>query len=99
MSRYSNVGIRVTDTGKRYCCNVFYPEIELDEDDIYVITTEGDRYDKLAQQFYYDSSLWWVIAAANSVTDADSLVLAPGTQIRIPARPEQYYRAFEDFNT
>ena len=52
---------------------VRYPKIPRSEDDIYVITTIGDRYDTLAFQYYQDSSLWWVIANANGNADKSSL--------------------------
>ena len=98
-NRYSNIKISTSETGKKYYLNAIYPEIELDEDDIYAITVDGDRYDKLALQFYYDASYWWIIAAANDLQESDSIVLTPGTQVRIPAHPEQYIRAFEELNS
>ena len=45
--------------------------------------TGGDRFDTLALQFYGDSSLWWVIASANTSV-RDSIVVKPGVQLRIP---------------
>ena len=66
---------------------VRYPEIPRSESDIYVYTTIGDRYDTLAFQYYSDSTLWWVIANANSKTNKNSLTPPVGTQIRIPANP------------
>jgi hypothetical protein len=51
-----------------------------------VYTTKGDRYDLLAQTYYNDSSLWWIIALSNlNNTAADSLYPNVGEQIRIPA--------------
>ena len=61
INRYSNIGILKSSTGNRYYKTNYYPDIPLASNDIYVITTEGDRYDILAQQYYSDSSLWWVI--------------------------------------
>ena len=91
---YKNIENLKTDKGKRYITNAIYPEIPLTEDDIYVITTGGDRYDTLAQQFYKDSSLWWIIASAN-VSKTDGMVVQPGVQLRIPADPNA---AIEQFN-
>jgi nucleoid-associated protein YgaU len=62
-----------------------YPKISLDFSDIYVYTTRGDRYDLLAQSYYGDSSLWWIISRANPSQTSDSLLPNPGEQIRIPA--------------
>jgi|SRR5574344_368292 hypothetical protein len=98
MGRYSNIGTRKTDDGVEYYKNVIYPEIELDEEDIYVVTTLGDRYDKLASQFYSNVEYWWIIASANGGMNADSLAITPGTQIRIPAYPEQYIIKYQELN-
>lgn len=64
---------------------VKYPEIPLSINDIYVITTEGDRLDLLAQQFYNDINLYWIISSANpDYINYGSLFIAPGTELRIP---------------
>ena len=82
--RYENIEVINSDTsGSQYYVNNVYPEIPPTNDDNYVITVLGDRLDLLAFDFYGDSSLWWVIASANSLP-GDSLVVVPGTQLRIP---------------
>ena len=63
---------------------VKYPEVLLDENDIYVTTVQGDRFDILANQFYQDQSLWWVISIANNFLPQNSLIIPEGIQIRIP---------------
>jgi len=63
---------------------VKYPEVPLDENDIYVTTVQGDRFDILANQFYQDQSLWWVISIANNFLPQNSLLIPEGIQIRIP---------------
>jgi hypothetical protein len=64
---------------------VKYPEIPLSINDIYVITTLGDRLDSLAQQFYNDVNLYWIISSANpDALNLGSLFVAPGTELRIP---------------
>ena len=47
-------------------------------------STIGDRFDLLAQQYYKDSSLWWIISTANETLPQNSLYILTGTQIRIP---------------
>jgi len=87
MARYTQIPIISTpeNTNRRYV-KVKYPEIPRGPQDIYVYTTKGDRYDLLAQTYYNDSSLWWIIALANlNNTAADSLYPNVGEQIRIPA--------------
>lgn len=97
-SRYRVNKVEITETGKRYKINSYFPDIPLSEDDIYIITTEGDRFDILAQQFYGDSSLWWVIPAANSNTKRGTLFPETGIQLRIPANKEQVINLYESVN-
>lgn len=96
-SRYENSTLSRDREGKRFFTNPIYPEIPLSENDIYVITTGTDRYDKLALQFYQDSSLWWVIAMANN-SKTDSLAVKQGIQLRIPTNPGNAVSLFEEFN-
>ena len=86
MARYSRIPITKDDTGTRLYKTVKYPIIPRRENDIYVITTQGDRFDTLAQQFDKDSSLWWIISIANTdKLNQSTLIIPPGIQIRIPA--------------
>lgn len=89
-SRYQ-VNKRFVDksTGKKYLANTLYPDVPVSEDDWYVITTAGDRYDLLSQQFYSTVEFWWVIAVANSLP-CDTLCPEIGIQLRIPANPGAY---------
>ena len=64
-NRYQNIPIEKIN-GKRVYQTTRYPEIPLNENDIYVYTTQGDRFDILAQQYYGDQSYWWVISIANA---------------------------------
>ena len=64
MNRYARIP-QTKINGKVVYTTVRYPEIPLSADDIYVYTQQGDRFDVLAQDFYQDSSLWWVIAIGN----------------------------------
>lgn len=83
MNRYQGIKQQTTSDGITYKSTVIYPEVPLSPEDYYVITSVGDRYDTLAQQFYSDSSLWWIIASANNSQQA-SLQVEPGVQLRIP---------------
>tara|TARA_R110000744_G_scaffold190887_1_gene310092 strand:+ start:336 stop:665 length:330 start_codon:yes stop_codon:yes gene_type:complete len=60
------------------------PTVPLSIGDYYAYTTRGDRYDTLAQIYYGNPSLWWIIAACNPSNSSDSLIPEIGTQIRIP---------------
>lgn len=52
--------------------------------DTYIISTEGDRFDTLAYKYYGKATLWYAIAAANSLANG-SLSIPPGTPIVIPS--------------
>ena len=82
-NRYKTIRRAVTEDGVPYIQNPVYPDIPETSEDIYLITTAGDRYDILAQQFYGNTDYWWIIAAANNST-RDSLYIEPGVQIRVP---------------
>jgi len=97
MNRYKSIDIKLTE-GRRYKSNPIYPNIPPTEDDFYIVSTIGDRYDTLALRFYGDSKLWWIIASANTMTKA-SLVVEPGIQIRIPADKAKAIQLFNQVNS
>ena len=82
-SRYQNSETRKTNDGRTVFRSKIYPNIPLRNDDVYVATESGDRLDTLAQQFYGDSTLWWIIASANNIHDA-VFGFEDGTVLRIP---------------
>jgi len=98
MNRY-NVAqiIQKPDNPIRRYTNIKYPSILRSSLDIYVYTTQGDRYDVLALNYYNDSSLWWVINRANPNQSSDSLYPNIGDQIRIPS-PQRIPNILEDYS-
>jgi len=83
MNRYENIAILKTEKGKRYKKTIEYPIIEKNENDIYIVGMQGDRLDNLANKYYKDSRLWWIIARANNLGKGD-ISVPIGIQIRIP---------------
>ena len=98
MNRYQNIPIIKNSTGTRYYRDNKYPRIPLSVNDIYVITTIGDRFDLLAQQYYGDSSLWWVISIANENLPQNSLYIPVGSQIRIPTNSAEIVTSYTFLN-
>jgi hypothetical protein len=98
MNRYQDIQIIKNSEGTRYYKNSKYPRIPLSINDIYVITTEGDRFDILAQQYYGDSSLWWIISIANEELKQGSLYIPLGTQIRIPSNYSEILISYKTLN-
>lgn len=98
-NRYEPARIRKNKSGSRYFTTTFYPSIPYSLNDIYVITGEGDRLDLLANQYYKDSSLWWIILSANPLIPKDSLFIPVGTQLRIPVNVQNILANYSSFNT
>jgi hypothetical protein len=99
MNRYENIGFsRYSGTGSLFYVNNLYPDVPVTENDNYVITVLGDRFDLLANNFYGDSTLWWIIASANSIP-GDSLYPEPGTQLRIPVDVRSILDQYKSINS
>lgn len=98
MNRYVNIPLTKIN-GKVAYKTVRYPEIPLTSDDIYVYIEQGDRFDVLANQFYQDASLWWIIAAANPQVTFGSLIIPDGIQLRIPAYPTSVINTYNVINS
>jgi len=79
--------------------NIQYPEIPKENGDLYIYATEQDRYDTLADKYYNDQSMWYILALANIDINPNPASLYPplGARIRIPANFELYAARFEAF--
>jgi len=106
MNRYQSIPNIKIDNKLAYQTTK-YPEIPLSDEDIYVYATQGDRFDILANQYYGDQSLWWIISIANTATagtslpsdlSQDSLIIPEGIQIRIPANYVSVLNSFKNLN-
>ena len=72
-----------SETNKSYMESTIYPNIKASDADLYVISEAGDRLDLLAKKYYGNTNMWWIIAVANNLNDANFFV-EPGIQLRIP---------------
>jgi hypothetical protein len=84
-------------TKKKYLGSVLYPKIKPNDNDMYIISQQSDRLDILANKYYNDSSLWWIIAVANNLNDA-SLSIESGIQMRIPSNVSKILNDLEKIN-
>lgn len=82
-SRYRNNEIRRNEDGRRVYRSQIPADIPLRDSDLYVVTQLGDRLDLLADKYYNDARLWWIIAYANNIHDAP-IGLEEGQTLRIP---------------
>ena len=98
-NRLAYIKQKRTKEGKRYYKPIRYPHIPLSINDIYVVTTSADRLDLLADRFYNDIKLWWIISIANrDIIRRDSYALKPGIEIRIPQNVREILRDYEKIN-
>jgi hypothetical protein len=81
--RYNNNITKKTIDGREVYVPRIYPTIPDSPSDLFVATETGDRLDTLAFEFYKDTSLWWIIAAANHIHTAP-IGFQDGTILRIP---------------
>ena len=99
MDRYRNIKTLRNTQGIEYYRGTKYPEIPLSENDIYVITVTGDRLDILANQYYGDSTLYWVISSANPSQSFSSMYIIEGSQLRIPNNVSNVIAAYNALNS
>jgi hypothetical protein len=98
MNRYSISPTLISTSNKRYRGTTKYPDIPLSFDDLYVYVGEGDRFDVLAEQYFNDSKLWWVISIANPSLPQNSYYPPTGFQLRIPSNISSIINEFETLN-
>tara|TARA_B100000902_G_C27286171_1_gene904546 strand:- start:486 stop:767 length:282 start_codon:yes stop_codon:yes gene_type:complete len=81
--RYNNTNKTKDKNNKLYYSPSFVSNIPLKDSDIFVPVSEGARFDMLAQRYYGDSNLWWIIAKANEMGKG-KLGIDVTKKIRIP---------------
>jgi hypothetical protein len=85
MGRYDTANVLKRMGEKRRLSTVIIPTIPRSDQDIYIETTSPERLDKLANNFYGDAKLWWIIAVNNKIK-AGSIYVPSYTIIRIPPK-------------
>ena len=83
MSRYKKTPTKKDANGVRHYSPTLVSNIPLRDSDIYIFPFDGDRLDMLAERYYNDSNLWWIIAKANNISGGQ-IGLNPEKKIRIP---------------
>lgn len=82
--------------GKRVFRTITYPPIALSNLDTYIFSGDSTYLDSLADRYYKDSSLWWIIAQANAVKG--TLKAPTGMQLRIPGDVATILSNFNSIN-
>jgi phage tail protein X len=98
MKRYKNIPITKTVNGKEIYQTTKYPSPPVNDDDLYVITQDEDRFDSLAFEYYGDATLWWVMSSANPNLPQNSYFPPVGVTLRIPSNLGNVLLNFEKIN-
>jgi len=98
MDRYQFQRPKVKKDKKRIQGQTIYPAILPRVTDLYIVVRDGQRMDTLANEYYGNPSMWWIIAQANNITGG-TLFLKPGSSIRIPKDLATIQRELEKANT
>ena len=96
-NRYTYNETLKTTVGRTYLSSTIYPRIKPSDNDMYIISQAGDRLDLLANKYYNEPSLWWVISVANNINDA-SFYVQEGIQLRIPNDLSRILSDFKKIN-
>ena len=99
MSRYSNTRTKRKPNGDRVYSYTLYPKIPIKNSDVFITPTYGDRLDTLANEYYGDSSLWWIIAQANGIKGFTALYSKNYEgELRVPTQIQDIINKFESMN-
>jgi len=82
--------------GKRVYGTTYYPDIPLSDSDQLITTIVGARLDNIANTFYGDHTMWWIIAKANGIKGKTAL--EPGNILRIPGNVTSIIQKFRELN-
>lgn len=74
------------------------PSFSETSDDIVINVSRGTRLDMLAQQFFGDATLWWVIAMYNNIGDASLYLRDDISYLRIPNDIQQVFNEIKSLN-
>ena len=96
--RYEDIQTQKTSSGKLRYLPTLYPSVVLSNEDYYIIARDQDRMDLVAQDYFGDSTLWWVIAMSNDLP-GDTMYPPIGFQLRIPGNVSNAINEFEQLNS
>ena len=96
--RYKNSIVKKSKDGVRYYKPTIVPNIPIKDSDIFIFPVYGDRFDTIAQRYYNDSSLWWIIAKANELSKGQ-ISADPLKKIRIPTEIDDILESVQKSNS
>ena len=94
--RYQTTKTKKSKEGFRTYTTTYYPNIPISDSDTFILAKEGSRLDSLANEYYGDTKLWWVLAKSNGIRG--KIALKAGELIRIPGNITKIIDDFEAIN-
>ena len=95
--RYKNNTIKKYINNVRYYKPRIIPNVPIKDTDIFVYPLYGDRFDTIAQRYYNDSNLWWIIAKANEISNG-KISPDPLKKLRIPTEIDDIIESINNAN-
>ena len=95
-NRYNTSKILRDENGTRYLNRVEYPSIPIRDDDVFIRGVFGETFMNIANRFYQDKDLWWIISRANN--QGNSIYTVPGKEYRIPQNITLILQELEQLN-
>jgi|TARA_Y100000034_G_scaffold1331_1_gene1683 nucleoid-associated protein YgaU len=96
MNRYSYTKVKKDKNGVRCLKITRYPEILVRDTDTFHFARDFERFDWLANKYYNDSTLWWILAKANGYSHESRPKV--GDKIRIPRDINSILQEFHRLN-
>lgn len=97
MSRTRFVNTKNRLDGKKQFTSLIMPSFSESSDDIVISINGATRLDQLAQQFFDDPTLWWVLAVYNNLGEP-SLYVKDQNYLRIPADIQSVFEKINRVN-
>ncbi len=81
-NRYNKSKILNDENGIEYLNRIEYPPIPIRDSDVLIRGVFGQTFMNVANEYYGDKDLWWIIARANN--QSESIYMTPGKEYRVP---------------
>ena len=96
--RYDTAKVKKDKNGTRYYKPTVVPNVPIKDSDIFVYPVYGDRFETIAQRYYNDSTLWWIIAKANELSRGE-ISADPLKKLRIPTEIDDILESVQKSNS
>ena len=95
--RYNKSKLLRDENGTRYLNRIEYPVIPIQDSDIKLRGVIGQTFENLANKYYGNPNLWWIIARANNQNNG-SMYTEISKEYRIPQEITLILQKFKELN-